>query len=252
MADPVFVQPHFDDVALSCGGTVAMLAETVSPLLVTVFAGEPAGASNEFARMQHERWGLLDSEAVLARRREDADAAIMLGSSVRVRWFDYPDAIYRRTAYGSEDGLFSEVVTEDYPLVFEIVGRLGELGEIFFLPLAVGRHVDHQLVFNAGLELETRGAEVWFYADLPYALAETEFTARLELLELSEFEAVEPTAVALDKRWAAVECYRSQLPVLFRGMDDPRAMFEDFGRSDEDDKVVERFWRLKPGDGTLR
>jgi LmbE family N-acetylglucosaminyl deacetylase len=252
VADAVFVQPHFDDVALSCGATLAMLAETMSPLMVTVFAGEPTGDVNEFARFQHERWALPDFDVVPARRREDANAAIALGSSVRVRWLNYPDAIYRRPEYGSEKGLFSDIVAEDVPLIAEVTGRLAELGEPIFLPLSVARHVDHRIVFDAGLELQARGADVWFYADLPYALDETRFASRLGQVEPAEVIDVELTPEALDRRWAAIECYSSQLPVLFRGMDDPRALFEGFGRSDENGKIVDRFWRLKPEDRTLR
>ena len=37
----IFVQPHYDDVPLSCGGTVALAAvQGQRPAIVTVFASE--------------------------------------------------------------------------------------------------------------------------------------------------------------------------------------------------------------------
>jgi LmbE family N-acetylglucosaminyl deacetylase len=249
VANPVFVQAHFDDVALSCGGTVAVLAETDSPLLVTAFAGEPRDGLNEFARLQHEQWALAGGEAVDARRREDANAAIALGDSVRLRWLDYPDAIYRRAEYGSEEGLFGSVVAADFPLIGELARQLTTLGDEFYLPLSVGNHVDHRLVFDAGIELVRRGADVWFYADLPYALDASRFIARIDQLHVAGQKTVELHRAALDRRWAAVKCYASQLPVIFRELDEPRRQFEEFGRAQGEGRIVDRFWQIAAENG---
>ncbi|MGN6673994.1 MAG: PIG-L deacetylase family protein, partial [Thermomicrobiales bacterium] len=47
-----FLAPHYDDVALSCGGTVALLAgQGARPLVVTVFGGDPSSVTlTTFAR----------------------------------------------------------------------------------------------------------------------------------------------------------------------------------------------------------
>ncbi len=100
------IQPHYDDVPLSCGGTVALLANGGhQPHMVTVFASEllpqMVGA---FAAWKHERWKLTDPDQVLeARRAEDAAAAQALGCDVR--WLGLPDAIYR-DRYTSDHELF--------------------------------------------------------------------------------------------------------------------------------------------------
>src|SRR4051794_35360271 len=91
----VYVAPHYDDVALSCGGTVAMDARTGAPLIVTVFAGQPDGSLSAFAHLQHAQWGVSEAEVIAQRRREDACAAAALGASVATRWLDFLDAIYR-------------------------------------------------------------------------------------------------------------------------------------------------------------
>jgi LmbE family N-acetylglucosaminyl deacetylase len=90
----LFVQPHYDDVPLSCGGTVAALAQVGhEPRMVTVFAFELVEAMvREFAAWKHSHWKMTDPDEVLATRRaEDAAAARVLGA--RVRWLGLPDAI---------------------------------------------------------------------------------------------------------------------------------------------------------------
>ena len=74
----LFIQPHYDDVPLSCGGTVAALAQNgLEPRMVTVFASEILDAMvGDFAAWKHARWRLTDPDAVLdTRRAEDAEAA---------------------------------------------------------------------------------------------------------------------------------------------------------------------------------
>lgn len=242
MPDAVFVQPHYDDIALSCGGTVAQLAASGSPLIVTVCGGLPGEQLTDFARQQHAWWRLDATSVVEARRAEDECAARELGASVRVLSLDYPDAIYRRAEYASEEALFGRLVEADAALVDELAGRLEGLGEPLVMPLAVGNHVDHQWTFLAARELHKRGREVWLYADLPYALQPGALEARLSELALGAPVERDLTAGDFERRWRAIECYRSQLPVLFRSIGDARGRFEEFTRSG--DRLRERFWRF--------
>ncbi len=245
VADVVFVQPHYDDVALSCGGTVAQLAAHSSPLIVTVCGGSPSAPPSEFAQMQHNRWNLADEEVIAERRKEDRRAARELGESVRTISFDLPDAIYRNPSYGSEEALFGDLEDDDYGLVAGLAHELASLGSVFAVPLAVGHHVDHQIVFRAGEALHMKGHNVWFYADLPYALEKGVLGARLSAITAASMCVRSLSQIDFDRKWNAIECYRSQLPVLFRAIEDPRDRFLRFGRSRGDRTPVERFWRLK-------
>ena len=60
----LFVQPHYDDVPLSYGGTVAALAEGgYERRIATVFASELVDAMvGDFAAWKHARWKLTDPE----------------------------------------------------------------------------------------------------------------------------------------------------------------------------------------------
>src|SRR5579872_1378509 len=107
----IYLQPHFDDAALSCGGAIALQAATGNRVLViTIFGGvPPAGFSpSAFAIQIQEKMGLgLDAaEAVRHRREEDAAAAGTLRTDAL--WLDYLDAVYRGAPaqYAAEDALF--------------------------------------------------------------------------------------------------------------------------------------------------
>jgi LmbE family N-acetylglucosaminyl deacetylase len=175
MGSALFIQPHYDDVPLSCGGTVALLANGgYEPLIVTVFASELLPQMvGEFAAWKHERWKLTDPDQVLeARRSEDAAAARTLGCDVR--WLGLPDAIYRNR-YTSDSELFGPLPPEELDLAAHLAEEIRHLPEWrddnrVFVPLGIGSHVDHQLVFEAGRCLAAQGMEVYAYEDCPYGI----------------------------------------------------------------------------------
>lgn len=252
MADWVFVSPHLDDVALSCGGAVAKAARAGSPLIVTVFAGEPTGEMSDFAHFQHERWHLPDTDAVELRRCEDRRATEALGESVRSRWLDFPDAIYRDPRYSSDEALFGPPLDSDAGLIEDVHQKLRELGATrYVVPLGVGNHVDHQIVRAAGALLLRGGAEVWSYAEVPYALDEEALLPALLNADRSEPVVIYLDDDAMQRKAQAVSCYESQLPVLFRDRGDPDVELKAFALNQGDGDLAERLWRWRPADDPL-
>ena len=69
----IFISPHLDDVALSCGGLVWRLAQEGQQVSIwTVLAGDPPDEDySEFARINHQRWGISGVEAIAMRREEE-------------------------------------------------------------------------------------------------------------------------------------------------------------------------------------
>src|SRR6516162_11282302 len=117
MASALFLSPHYDDVALSCGGTVALLADRgTDTTVVTIFGGEVIDdVLGDFARWKHSRWGLNDMDAVREQRQaEDAAATARLGAGSR--WLGFPDAIYRGDRYVADQELYGEVRAAEQPL----------------------------------------------------------------------------------------------------------------------------------------
>jgi LmbE family N-acetylglucosaminyl deacetylase len=251
----VFLSSHYDDVALSCGGTVALFADRgQQPVMVTIFGGEVTDeVLNEFARWKHSRWGLTDMDAVREQRQaEDSGAASIL--QVTTHWLGIPDAIYRGEHHVSDRDLYGAVQPDEMPLASLIADEVQALPEwsdttVVFVPLAAGSHVDHQLVFLAGQQLANRSVHVLAYEDCPYAIhTPLALDARLATLAncLGPPEYV-PIASTFDRRMEAIGAYATQVPVVFRFTEDVRMSVWNFcHRLAPELGPVERFWPILP------
>ena len=171
-----FLSPHYDDIALSCGGTAAVIAAAGKAADIALIFGDypdPAIPLTVFAAEMHQKWGFDAREVIDARRREESDASVVLGTTDH--YLPFLDAIYRGERYLNDDDLFGVPRSDEAQLAAQIVSSIGldddELNSIrFYAPLAIGDHVDHQHAFAAGPFSPTRGYDVFFYEDLPYAL----------------------------------------------------------------------------------
>ena len=259
-----FLSPHYDDIPLSCGGTVARLARAgLAPEVAVVFGDEPDPAAplTPFAAAMHQRWGLDAAEVVAARRREEVAAAATLGATSDN--LPFLDAIYRADHYASDASLFGNPVPAEANLPAWVVSAMTLDGPPdprvrVYAPLAVGGHVDHRHGFAVGAALARAGWDVLFYEDLPYALRdgalETRRTALGDALA-PEPAAVVDVAATWDAKLAAILAYRSQLEAVFRYADagsspaEIDAVMSAYARRVGAGAPAERFWRLRPGGG---
>ncbi len=251
----LILQPHYDDAALSCGGLAALMARQVRCEVITVFASELVPEMvGDFAAWKHARWKLSDPDMVVeARRAEDAAAASVLGCGVR--WLGLPDAIYRGSNYTSDAQLFGQLHAHDRELVEHLAVELKGLPEwsplaVVFVPLAIGSHADHQMVFEVGRLLAQEGVRVLAYEDAPYVIhTPSGLDVRIaEVGEALEEPILVPIADVLETKVAAVGRYASQLPVIFRFTDDYAAALRAFA-AERGGALgpAERFWPLKRG-----
>lgn len=175
--DDLYISPHLDDVAFSCGGRLLCeRAQGRSALVVTVFTAD-AGPCREIPPRVRARVGDMTE-----RRQEDERAMVQLGADFL--WLDHPEAIFRDRAYHTLLGAFSRFVPADRELVTRLALQIVELVERarpqrLYWPLGVGQHIDHRVVFEAGVRVaghlakssaNARAPEVCFYEDAPYAL----------------------------------------------------------------------------------
>lgn len=247
----VYISPHLDDAALSCGGHIwqqVQAGERVS--IVTVFAGVPAPDAplSPFAQEMHARWGLADP--VAARRGEDAAALALLGTEGL--YWSYVDYIYRRAADGSflcdsEEALFGEVHPTEDALIADLADRLQMLAQeqdgTLYAPLAVGNHVDHQVVRRA---VEGLGGVV-YYEDYPYAARPGTLEAALGESQW-QAEMVSLSQEALEIKIAVIACYGSQLTSLeWADTAEMATAVRAFARQTGDGAPAERYWRLIEG-----
>jgi LmbE family N-acetylglucosaminyl deacetylase len=242
----LFLQPHFDDAALSVGGTIALAAgRGEHPVVVTVFAGDPPPGDRlgPVARELHRRWGTGDATGP-ARRAEDDAACARLGA--RPMHLPHGDAIYRDGRYPNGPALTGALHQRDRPLVGWLGAELVALWRrtaraAVHLPLAVGRHVDHQLVAAAAEPLERAGAEVARWEDFPYLLREQALGERLAAHPELAPRVVDVRAT-FERRIEAIGCYRSQLSTLFDAREPWPPLVEQHARRVAGGGLGERLW----------
>ena len=197
----IYLSPHLDDVALSCGGLVWEQAQTGHPVSIwTICAGDvPAGPLSPFAESLHARWQ-TSPQAAAHRRQEDIAACIHLSASYR--HFAIPDCIYRRAEpgsqpvgegdpwtseanngvflYDSRETIFGPLHPAEAGLVRQLTTDLSQtlpLSAELVCPMTLGGHADHRLT---RLAAEGLGRRLWYYADYPYAIEEIDQIAALE------------------------------------------------------------------------
>lgn len=169
----IYLSPHLDDVALSCGGLVweqTHAGHRVS--ILTICAGDPPpGPLSPFAESLHARWR-TGIEAMAQRRSEDLNSCKILGAFAR--HFSIPDCIYRHAGQEdtpvciNEESLFDSVHPAETDLILHLSSRLSQTipqGAEVVCPLTLGGHIDHVLTRTA---VENIGRRLWYYADYPY------------------------------------------------------------------------------------
>lgn len=252
----IFLSPHFDDAVFSCGGTLGVqISVGLHPLVLTVFGGVPTTGTSlsPFALDVHRKMGFSQdvAAAVQTRRAEDAQALELLGADYL--WLDYPDAIYRGTPayYTQESQLIGGIVhPNDHMIDEELAETLISLHNrlpdaVWYAPLAVGRHVDHQIVCSAADRLTQLGARVNLYEDFPYVVNK----AGSLIERLNEFgNALEPGLVEMSEmlhlRQKAAASYASQIASNFG---DQATMFKTIASYSHNIRPVEtvhleRYW----------
>lgn len=242
----VCLSPHPDDAVLSCGGLLSRWrAEGRLVRVITVFAGSPPPKEelSPLAQLLHQAWGDLP-DPMAHRRREDIRATRVLRLSSR-RW-TYRDAIYRHPAYDSFDALFGEPAEEE-ALERTLRQRCRMLrADLLLFPLAVGHHVDHQVLFRVGQAVGKAGRAVAFYEDLPYTAWEGGPETRLAEVGQPLFPEVVEVTAWWPLKMAAVSRYASQLPSLSRnGLSLPEAL-ERYAASLLPGGYAERLWWPEP------
>jgi LmbE family N-acetylglucosaminyl deacetylase len=251
----IYLSPHLDDVALSCGGQIA--AQTTagrSILVVTLMAGDPPPAPlSDFAQTLHQRWQ-LPANVVAQRRQEDAIACQVLDVDF-IHW-QIPDCIYRshpqtgKPLYASEDAIFGRVHRADSELLDGLARRLAGLpahGRLF-LPLAIGHHVDHQIT-RATAERCFGLTSLNYYEDYPYVTEPGALAAVIPPDRTGwQVDVILLTETSLQAKIEAIAAYGSQLSTFFDG----RSHLEKQIRDDARAVGGERIWQRVSSDSADR
>lgn len=223
----VVCSPHFDDAAL---GAAHLLTAHPDSTVVTVFGGRPASYPDPPTEWDALGGFRAGDDVVALRRLEDRAAMEVLGAAPI--WLDFVDHQYLAPDERAEPDeiavALDAVLDEAQPTAV-------------FLPMGLA-NPDHVATHDAGVLLAARRDDLsWFcyedsgYKHIPGMLAWR--IAKLFRSDLWPTPMVVPVVLDNDRKRAAIECYRSQLPPLNRD----HALGARIGGS-----VPEQFWLLAP------
>jgi LmbE family N-acetylglucosaminyl deacetylase len=258
----IYLSPHYDDAALSCGGAIHQQTQTGQAVLVVTICAAPPPTGDPlspFAQELHASWG--DPNNVVATRQAEDQASMMFLGSDYLR-LDFNDCIYRGNPqtgewyYNNNDELFGQVHPADLAQTDKIAemvsAQIPSDGDTtIYAPLTVGSHVDHQLTHVAACQLRQQGWNVIFYEDYPYVDASVGFggsnldetLARLQQAN----EHLQPQLHTfleenLQAKINSVRAYASQLGMLFGGEEEMEHRVRDYALQLGQGKPAERIW----------
>ncbi|HEU5230313.1 MAG TPA: PIG-L family deacetylase [Ktedonobacteraceae bacterium] len=246
--DYIYLSPHLDDVTLSCGGSICTYqAQGWRVLVVTLLSGEPQTPSSPLAQACHQLWQIPEGVSPYQiRKAEDEQAMAALG--VDYLWLNWLEVIYRVPDLSDLSEINNyQVDFQHDPLFPTLCQWFVDLHTAYpdariVVPLGVGGHRDHRLVFQAALAALDR-TTLCFFEDFPYvAYLPEEVTELARVHHLVPLE-VDVTA-CLQQRIRAVACYQSQHAMLFYPPTSFPELIKEYAQMRTHCRFVERYWKF--------
>ena len=230
--DWIYLSPHLDDAALSCGGLIWEQSQAGAQVSIwTLCAGFiPSRPLSPFAQELHARWR-TGPEAVQLRREEDHQAAERLGAASI--YLDIPDCIYRfrRLPEGDLPLIQGEADLQNAEPENDLVEHLAQVlketlpsGARVVCPMALGGHIDHRLARAAA---ERSGLSLLYYADYPYVLRSAQVLAQMELGAWERLPAP-ISAPALTAWLEAIAGYSSQISTFWSDVEEMKLAVQNY------------------------
>jgi hypothetical protein len=133
--------------------------------------------------------------------------------------------------YASEMSLNGELHAGDHPTIEAVYIQLAhnlEEGAILVCPLALGKHVDHQLTRTAA---EALRRPVWYYADYPYALRDQPPGEHVTPDEWTS-QSFEISQEGITAWQEAVAAHASQISTFWRDVDEMKQAISDYSHQE--------------------
>ena len=241
----VFLSPHLDDAALSCGHLIQYLTESKRKVLViSIFTKAQTPPHSEHAEKFVTDSGQKDARRLfLLRKNEDISSCRVLGADYL--HLNYVDATFRKTilfqkfaylnkfnriipsfvhVYPDPKMQFSgEISRQDKGLMQELKAELKDILDnlpgkcIIIAPLGVGGHADHIIVHEVARQIEgNSGGAILFWEDFPYNLNKTtveDFFSGSQPFE--KYLTIDDKLLRKTRKDLAIRRHKSQMKVLF-------------------------------------
>jgi LmbE family N-acetylglucosaminyl deacetylase len=246
--DYIYISPHLDDVAFSCSGAICTYkAQDLHVLVVTLFAGDPRPPFSPLAQAFHQLWQVPEGvPPYQIRRAEDEKAMSALG--VDYLWLNWLEVIYRLPGISDFAGINDYTADLQLDPIFPALRQwLVDLqtaypGATIVVPLGVGGHRDHRIIFQAALNALDR-ATLLFFEDFPYtAYLQEEATKLGQSYHLIPFEV--DISHCLEQRIHAASFYQSQHAMLFYPPSSFRELIREYAHMGVQHLYVERYWKF--------
>ncbi len=229
----LYLAPHFDDVAYSCSGHIALVAaqEGHESHLATVFPQEINCQTSEQLNEQNTGQNEPQKAKPFLSPRVKGDHALCQEFDLVSHLLPFVDAIYR--GYSLEDDASCRVFNdysdaEEIDVTIAIETLVNEIQpDVVYAPLAIGNHVDHRLVRNAVLNLHARepGYRIEFYEDIPYVMSQPVNPAIAEQMSPHYIDITK----VLDKKIDAMLCYENETCFHFGERSDLEQVLRSYG-----------------------
>ena len=236
MPTALFLSPHLDDVAFSCGGALLRLADDPAwrVVLCTVFTATVDNPQGFALRCQTDKGLAPEVDYMALRRAEDRVYAEAAGVDDAWHWEEC-EAPHR--GYDSPSELFAGEHPNDTAWLSvhdQLTSLDAELQpDIVFAPQGLGNHVDHLQTIRAVLGVYPGGDKVCWYRDTPYAIREpgAQPSMLLDTARLTQQRITLPDAILARKIAGCCE-YATQIGFQFGGADGVREKLTDFHRAE--------------------
>ena len=234
MPTALFISPHLDDVAFSCGGTLLRLAdEGWNVILCTIFTASVAHPEGFALRCQTDK-GIAPAVDYMELRRAEDVAYAALSNVTDLRHWSFREAPHR--GYDSPAELFAGAHETDriwQPVRDALTALDVEVQpDAVYAPQGLGNHVDHLQTIRAVLGVYPVARVCW-YRDTPYAFrdpgAKPAASLPTEKLRLVS-DSLPPER--LERKIAGCCCYASQLGFQFGGPEGVRETLTAFHRAE--------------------
>jgi len=263
--DHIYLSPHFDDVAICCGGTISKQCRAgLSVLVISIFTPPSRNKypASQFAKHIEQIMGGY-SDLFSVRCEENSKAIKALGAEPV--WLDFEEAIYRGNEqqrewyYENLNTLFGSIHSAEQFMFQELADTIANIVNIdslttLYAPLGIGGHVDHRLIHYAARAMSKSGLRCKYYEDFPYADPNHPLTrsAAKGFSAPSVYEAIVQAGASselslftekdMHTKIRSVASYSSQLPALFGDEEGVFSFLSTYARYYEPQHYSERYW----------
>ena len=212
----LFISPHLDDVAFSCGGTLINLASTGwQVVLCTIFTASVLRPAGFALSCQTDKGLSPDADYMEIRRAEDLKFASL--TRAQAVHLPFPEAPHR--GYESAPELFAGVKEADEvwrKVSAELTDMVNESRpDLIFAPQGIGNHADHLQTIKAILASPFAENVNW-YQDTPYIIRRPAALPS-NLLPANLIARTVDISATLERKIAACSAYSTQIEFQFGG-----------------------------------